>query len=599
MQTKELHIALRQAIEQFGYEVLTESRLTNILLDFGAYTDFPAAKTIMQSIVSGGYGQKIIDLGRQKRSFLASIFNFNGTFGKPEGDEWREKLGSFSTTISKNNGFQQPLVDYVMQCVAYGLSWVDDSPKQPSAQASPTSQPKPLASHPKPQSNGSSSGTQPPKTSTITYNNIGNTQFFVVKVTPADATVYVDDLRRPVSNGIMAIELPVGFHTYEVEADGYQTKSGSVKITQDCKYNLDVKLEPEQKMVQLSVESGDFDAEIFINGVSYGRGKWEGMVQEGIYDIDARKHRYYSQKKTVNLNGKDKESVFISCLIPKCGNLKVNVQPYGSKIIINGSNEGTTPLLVQNVVIGERKLTIKTSEGTEYTTIVEVRENQVTEVNHVIPSLFLDDYSKLQIGDYYYEDGTFSHVKAEGKNISGVVFSLKTSKEEKAHEWTHGQIVAVKDAKNTSKNISSWGVINNQLLNYAITGVDNFGVKDTGYEVSHLDCVMNNPEFVPFIIASQYDAKLPFCKTSGWYLPSIVQWRNFYDNTHARWLELWTFLELSGVGGGDRDYASSTPFDHEKAWKFHPGKAEQYRNTSFKSDNIHSGWGKVRAVAAF
>ena len=70
MEAKSLHIAFRKAINQFGIGILTESRLTNILLDYRAYADVPAAKTIIQAMVAGGYGQKIIDLGKQKRYWV-------------------------------------------------------------------------------------------------------------------------------------------------------------------------------------------------------------------------------------------------------------------------------------------------------------------------------------------------------------------------------------------------------------------------------------------------------------------------------------------------------------------------------------------------
>ena len=95
MQTLALHTALRQAVEQFGIDVLTENRLVNILLDYGAYSDIPAAKTIIQAMITGGYCQKILDLGKQKRSFLSSLFNSDFTVSKPEGDDWHNKLESF------------------------------------------------------------------------------------------------------------------------------------------------------------------------------------------------------------------------------------------------------------------------------------------------------------------------------------------------------------------------------------------------------------------------------------------------------------------------------------------------------------------------
>ena len=96
MSTVALHTALRQAVEQFGIDVLTENRLVNILLDYGAYSDIPAAKTIIQAMITGGYCQKILDLGKQKRSFFSSLFNSDDTISKPEGDEWRNKIESYS-----------------------------------------------------------------------------------------------------------------------------------------------------------------------------------------------------------------------------------------------------------------------------------------------------------------------------------------------------------------------------------------------------------------------------------------------------------------------------------------------------------------------
>jgi hypothetical protein len=599
MEFKSLHIAMREAIEQFGFDVLTESRLTNILLDYGAYSDVPASKAIIQAIIAGGYSQKILDLGKHKRSFFSSIFNSDETIGKPEGEEWRNKLESYAAMISKRNGFQQPLVDYVIECLVYGLDWIDNTPILPQSQTASQTQAKPLGPQPKQVNSSTSSGTNTNKTNSVTYQNISQTQFFVMKVKPANATVYVDDHQQYVSNGMMAVELPVGTHSYEVRADDYETQTGTVKITSNFKYNLDVELKLRQKTVKLSIEAGDSDAEIFINGVSYGRGKWEGLVEEGTYEIEGRKHRYYPQTKTVTLQGIDKQDVFIPCLIAKTGNLKVNVQPYGSKIIINGSNEGTTPLLVQNVVIGERKLTIKTSEGTEYSTTVEVRENQVTDVNHIIPSLFLDDYSKVRLNDYFYEDGTFSHELAEGKTLVGMVFSLETSKEECEHGWTHGQIVATRNAYNFSKTISSWGIVNDEILRYSIKNGNGFTRgRDTGYLISHLDCVLNNPEYVPFMIAAKYDAPLPHGKTSGWYLPCLAQWKAMYDNTHHRWSEIWHFLQLTGRSGVG-EFATSTPYNRSKAWKYRMGMAAEHIDMAYQLEDITSGWGTVRAVAAF
>ena len=600
MEAKSLHLAFRQAINQFGMGILTESRLTNILLDYRAYADVPAAKTIIQAMVAGGYGQKIIDLGKQKRSFLASLMKSNPSFGKPEGDEWINKLKSFSSIISKQNGFQQPLVDYVIGCMVYGLDWIDDAPEIPQANKPAQDMPHDIPLGPQPINTeaGRTTGTNTNKTNSVSYQNVTNSQFLLMKVSPKYAEVYVDGKQQYVSNGMMAVELPVGTHTYEVRASSYETETGTVNIGSQFKSKLDVALKLKHKTIKLTVEASDSDAEIYINGTCYGKGKWEGLVKEGTYEIEGQKHRYYSQKKTVQLQGKEQEDVFIPSLVAICGSLKVNVQPYGSAIIINGVKKGSTPLLVNKVIIGERRVTIKTDEGTEYSTTVEIRENQTTEINHIIPSLFLEDYSQVRIGDYFYEDGSFSHEMVKGKTFVGIVFSLDTSDEEKAHGWTHGQIVATKNAYNSIKNnTSSWGIPNDIILQHAISKPNSWN-RDTGYLISHLDCVVNNPEFVPFLIAARHNEPLPFGKTSGWYLPGVVQWRTLYKNTHRRWEEIWRVLQITGKSGSQK-YATSTICDRTRAWKFEMGLTKDLLDLAFKAEDIQLGWGIVRPVASF
>src|SRR5574344_1089622 len=56
------------------------------------------------------------------------------------------------------------------------------------------------------------------------------------------------------------------------------------------------------------------------------------------------------------------------------------------------------------------------------------------------------DLAQLKIGDFYYNDGTFSTVQDSTKTCIGVVFSLKTSPAEQKQGWTHGQIVALANA---------------------------------------------------------------------------------------------------------------------------------------------------------
>ena len=100
------------------------------------------------------------------------------------------------------------------------------------------------------------------------------------------------------------------------------------------------------------------------------------------------------------------------------------------------------------------------------------------------------------------------------------------------------------------------------------------------------------------MIAAKYDAPLPHGKTSGWYLPCLAQWKAMYDNTHPRWSEIWHFLQLTGRSGVG-EFATSTPYNRSKAWKYRMGMAAEHIDMAYQLEDITSGWGTVRAVAAF
>lgn len=546
MKSVHLHIALHDVVEKFGCNILCEDRLINILLDYGAFANNPAIKNILKTMIANDYCRKILDLGKRKRFSLSELLNQPNKLEKPQGEDWKTKVQSHCVDFARQNGYLQDLVVYATESILYALSWKTNEPNNIVASRNNT-----ISKSSSSMSSGQSvvsnvnitsktSGTNTNLTNSITYQSISNTQFLVINVKPLNAEVYIDGKQEYVSNGVSAVELTVGKHDYEVRANSHETQKGTIDINASSKQSLDIVLKVQQTLANLSIECIDADAEIWENGKIIGIGKWSGLVKVGSLSIDCCKDKCYPYTITQTILGGKDNFIKIPALQPMCGNLKVNVQPYGSKIFINGKEEGTTPLMVTGIQIGERMLRVLTSEGQDYVTTVDVKENKVTDVNHVIQSLFLDDYSQLKVGDWYYEDGTFSHVKAEGKTAVGVVFSLVTSEEEKRHGWTHGQIMAVKEANaykifNGKEDYHKWGIYSEAIYKYAVTSIkdiefcmpsyskENYSKYDKGYAATHEDSIWDNKEYPIFYAASHHDDPLPKGKTSGWYLPSIFQ----------------------------------------------------------------------------
>ena len=153
---------------------------------------------------------------------------------------------------------------------------------------------------------------------------------------------------------------------------------------------------------------------------------------------------------------------------------------------------------------------------------------------------FYTDYSLLQVGDYYYADGSFSHAPNGDKTCVGVVFSLETTQAEQEHGWTHGQAMALADAENGDR--IRWEDVGDgemSELNCRNLPAPHTSYRDgQGAEVL-ADCngyvytysgYTNGKRFPAFEAAKNYPVTLPEGKTSGWYLPALGQMARIFQN---------------------------------------------------------------------
>lgn len=99
----ELHNALRYVIQTEGMDIIKDVRLVNILDDFNAYQDIPASKYILKTIISEGYMDKFLSLGK-----------------------WDSHARVLVHKFSRSKGFMHETVSVIFSCIAYGLKWIED-----------------------------------------------------------------------------------------------------------------------------------------------------------------------------------------------------------------------------------------------------------------------------------------------------------------------------------------------------------------------------------------------------------------------------------------------------------------------------------------
>lgn len=136
-----------------------------------------------------------------------------------------------------------------------------------------------------------------------------------------------------------------------------------------------------------------------------------------------------------------------------------------------------------------------------------------------------------QIGDYYYTDGTYSHEKDPSKTVAGIVFSTETTKVEKSHGWTHGQIVATKVAE------SSWQFGPHEELPLPHKSIDLYDSElicdKNGYEYTYSGFTIQK-KYEIFEAARTFNVPLPYGISSGWYVPTIGQILDIFKNLLGR-----------------------------------------------------------------
>ena len=89
--------AIIDAVKQFGWDIVGEVRLANILSDMNAYVEQPACKRILREVISSGVSMKI---HTQPSTDLAKVY-----------------INQVVHDMSRSHGFQEDLIEYVLYSI--------------------------------------------------------------------------------------------------------------------------------------------------------------------------------------------------------------------------------------------------------------------------------------------------------------------------------------------------------------------------------------------------------------------------------------------------------------------------------------------------
>lgn len=179
----------------------------------------------------------------------------------------------------------------------------------------------------------------------------------IFQVNPATADLFIDDNLVPKEeDGAYAITLTHGIHFYSVKSQYFSINNQIVNVNSKTKtINIDL----SQFYSKLNVVCSTKDVDIYVNQEKCGIEVWEGTVPPGEYIIEVRKKGLSSQKQSFVLHENDSICVKFNELTPVTGSLSVNYKPDGSEVTVDGEMVGYTPLHLNDLAIGEHRVSIK------------------------------------------------------------------------------------------------------------------------------------------------------------------------------------------------------------------------------------------------
>ena len=188
----------------------------------------------------------------------------------------------------------------------------------------------------------------------------------------AGANVYVDN-KKVGSVPYVGNNIPSGVHHVRLTKPMYKSLEQEVTVSDGEVTYFSPELTANFATVTLSVGN---NAQIFVNDELKGAGSWTGNLEYGDYSITTKKSSHREQTKIYTISAADNnQMITLTPPTPIYGSMNIAVLPDESNVYLDGSKVGTTPLFLQNILVGSHKLEVKKEGYQPFADNITIQEN--------------------------------------------------------------------------------------------------------------------------------------------------------------------------------------------------------------------------------
>lgn len=217
------------------------------------------------------------------------------------------------------------------------------------------------------------------------------------------ATVLIDN-KRVGMTPYRSDTLASGEYELTLLKDMYETVTKTVVVRDNNIGNVEIPMKATFAEIKLVVDS---ESDIYVDDTKQGKGTWTGRLGEGEHIVEARKASHRNSMKRIEVVAGKNENITVPNPVPIYGALNVNTTPDEASVYLDNVKIGETPMIKNNVLIGEHTLRFEKQGCAPLTKTVTVVENQMLNVDEKLVTGRAISISTDGTGDKIFVDGNY------------------------------------------------------------------------------------------------------------------------------------------------------------------------------------------------
>ncbi|MDX9694300.1 MAG: FISUMP domain-containing protein [Bacteroidales bacterium] len=388
-----------------------------------------------------------------------------------------------------------------------------------------------------------------------------NHGFVKINTTPEQgASVEIDGISVNNVTPFTSQMLVLGKHKATVKMAMFSSKTEEFIITEGQTTNLTIAMEPNFATVNITTNP---EAEIFIDDERKGTGTYTGRVLPGLHTFEAKKDKYYSDKKqqeftvgeTVNLSLHPRA---------KTGKTDIISTPIDATIKLNGVSYGTTPTSLKDILIGEYTLTLEKQGYGTVTKNITITENQTLSISEKLTTGMEVTIASTPEGAQLTIDGTNYGVTPQNLTLSFGSHNIKLLNGKK--EVTETIIVTQGSKTRWEYNVAEIAPIgtftdlrDGKTYKYVTIGKQVWMAENLAYKPTSGDYwAYDQSNVAKYGYLYTWETAKNVCP-AGWHLPSDAEWSqltNFVGSNPGTKLKAKSGWNRNGNGTDDFGFSA-------------------------------------------